>query len=125
MAKILVVDDDRVILQLITYNLESDGHSVIQAHDGEQGFRCFLEHNPDLVLLDVMMPIMDGYEVCKKIKAMGNTPVIMLSARAREEDILKGYQHGADDYMKKPFNLQDFLWRVHKVLDPLEQSFVV
>ena len=103
--KILIVDDEKNIVDIIAFNLKKEGYTVITAADGEEGVQKAMEENPDLILLDIMMPKMDGYEVCKKIREKKNTPIIMLTARAEELDKVLGLELGADDYVVKPFEL--------------------
>lgn len=110
--KILIVDDEKNIADIIAFNLKKEGYQVIQAADGEEGVRKALEENPDLILLDIMMPKMDGYEACKKIREKKNTPIIMLTARAEELDKVLGLELGADDYVTKPFGVRELMARV-------------
>jgi two-component system KDP operon response regulator KdpE len=114
--KILLVDDDPSLLELIQYNLEGEGFQVVTAKDGQAGVRLFFTDRPDLVILDVAMPKLDGYQVCERIREMSDTPVIMLTARGREEDIIKGLDLGADDYLTKPFRVNELLARVRATL---------
>ncbi|GAB4440864.1 MAG: response regulator transcription factor [Anaerolineae bacterium] len=114
--KILVVDDDAALLELIQYNLESSGFQTITASDGQAGLRSFFENRPDLVILDIAMPKMDGYQVCERIREMSDIPVILLTALGRQEDIIKGLDIGADDYMTKPFRVGELLARVKATL---------
>ena len=95
--KILIVDDEKNIVDIIAFNLKKEGYTVITAADGEEGVQKAMEENPDLILLDIMMPKMDGYEVCKKIREKKNTPIIMLTARAEELDKVLGLELGAKD----------------------------
>lgn len=110
--KILVVDDEASIVNIISYNLKKEGYSVITAEDGEQGYELALSQSPDLILLDIMMPKMDGYEVCRKIRERSNVPIIMLTARADEVDKVLGLEMGADDYVTKPFGSRELMARV-------------
>lgn len=110
--KILVVDDEQSIAKIIAYNLKKEGYDVITACDGEAGLELALNENPDLILLDIMMPKMDGYEVCRKIREKKNTPIIMLTARADEIDKVNGLELGADDYVTKPFGNRELIARV-------------
>ena len=103
--KILVVDDDKNICELLRLYLVKEGYSVTMAHDGEAALTDFDKLHPDLVLLDVMMPVMDGWEVCRKIRAKDNTPIIMLTAKGETYDKVLGLELGADDYIVKPFSL--------------------
>jgi len=110
--KVLVVDDEASIVNIISYNLKKEGYQVITAADGEQGYELAMEEKPDLVLLDIMMPKMDGYEVCRKIREKSNMPIIMLTARADEVDKVLGLEMGADDYVTKPFGSGELIARV-------------
>lgn len=109
--KILIVEDDNNILNIIKFNLTKEGFDVHTASDGEEGFNIFKEILPDLVLLDIMMPKMDGFEVCKKIREINQTPIIMLTARAEEVDKVLGLELGADDYVTKPFGVKELVAR--------------
>lgn len=110
--KILIVDDEKNIVDIIAFNLKKEGYQVIKAADGEEGVKKAMEENPDLILLDIMMPKMDGYEACKKIREKKNTPIIMLTARAEELDKVLGLELGADDYVTKPFGVRELMARV-------------
>ena len=110
--KILIVDDEKNIVEIIAFNLKKEGYQVIKAADGEEGVKMAMEENPDLILLDIMMPKMDGYEACKKIREKKNTPIIMLTARAEELDKVLGLELGADDYVTKPFGVRELMARV-------------
>ena len=110
--KILIVDDEKNILDIIAFNLKKEGYQIIKASDGEEGVKKAMEENPDLILLDIMMPKMDGYEACKKIREKKNTPIIMLTARAEEVDKVLGLELGADDYVTKPFGVRELMARV-------------
>lgn len=112
MAKVLVVDDESSIVNIISYNLKKEGYEVITAEDGEVGLELALNENPDLILLDIMMPKMDGYEVCRKVREKSNVPIIMLTARADEVDKVIGLEMGADDYVTKPFGNRELIARV-------------
>jgi two-component system KDP operon response regulator KdpE len=114
--KILIVDDDPSLLELAQYNLEAEGYRVIMAKDGVEGLRLAYAKRPDLLILDVMMPKMDGYQVCQRVREMSDVPIIMLTARGREEDIIKGLDLGADDYLTKPFRVGELLARVRATL---------
>ena len=110
--KILIVDDEKNIADIIAFNLKKEGYQVIKAADGEEGVKMAMEENPDLILLDIMMPKMDGYEACKKIREKKNTPIIMPTARAEELDKVLGLELGADDYVTKPFGVRELMARV-------------
>ncbi|MCL2047516.1 MAG: response regulator transcription factor [Defluviitaleaceae bacterium] len=112
MAKILIVDDEKNIVDILAYNLRKEGYEIIEAHDGINGLKLALSENPDLVLLDIMMPGMDGYEVCKRLRKESQTPVIMLTAKAEEADKVLSFELGADDYITKPFGTREMLARV-------------
>ena len=114
--KILIIDDDPVLIELIQYNLEEEGYQVSTARNGQEGIRLFFTNRPDVVILDLMMPKLNGYEVCKRIREMADTPIIMLTAKGREEDIIQGLDLGADDYLTKPFRVRILLARVRAVL---------
>ena len=114
--KILVVDDDKNICELLRLYLVKEGYSVTMAHDGESALTDFDKLHPDLVLLDVMMPVMDGWEVCRKIRAKDNTPIIMLTAKGDDMDKIMGLEYGADDYITKPFNILEVKARIKAIL---------
>jgi DNA-binding response OmpR family regulator len=116
---VLVVEDDPDICDLVRFRLERAGYRVISAGDGEAGLALALEQRPDVAILDVMMPKLDGYEVTRRLRANPDTarlPIIMLTARAQEEDISRGFEAGADDYLKKPFSPQELRARVEAVI---------
>jgi len=110
--KVLVVDDEKNIVDIVVFNLKKEGYDAVFALDGEEGFRKAFEEDPDLILLDIMMPKMDGFEVCKKIREKKDTPIIMLTARAEEVDKVLGLELGADDYVTKPFGVRELMARV-------------
>ena len=109
---ILVVDDEAPIVDILNFNLTKSGYRVITAYDGEEGYNLAISEKPDLILLDVMLPKMDGFEVCRKIRDRQQTPIIMLTARDEEVDKVLGLELGADDYMTKPFSVRELLARV-------------
>ena len=113
---VLVVEDDRNIAELLQMYLEKEGYAVTLAGDGGEGLSKFRAIKPDLVLLDVMMPVMDGWAVCKTIRAEGKTPVIMLTAKSETDDKVAGLKSGADDYITKPFEMKEVLARIEAVL---------
>ena len=113
---VLIIEDDPNIRELLQLYLEKDGYAVTQAADGSQGLEKFRAIKPDLVLLDVMMPVMDGWTVCKAIRAEGSTPVIMLTAKGETDDKVMGLKAGADDYVTKPFEMKELLARIEAVL---------
>ena len=113
---VLIIEDDPNIRELLQMYLEKDGYAVTLAADGGQGLDKFRSIKPDLVLLDLMMPVMDGWAVCKAIRAEGNTPVIMLTAKGETDDKVQGLKAGADDYVTKPFEMKELLARIEAVL---------
>ena len=115
-VSVLVVEDDKNIAELLQMYLEKEGYAVTVAHDGGTGLSKFRAIKPDLVLLDVMMPVMDGWSVCKAIRAEERTPIIMLTAKGETDDKVLGLQTGADDYITKPFEMKEVLARIEAVL---------
>ena len=115
-STILLVDDEDSVQKLLTYPLERDGFRVVQARDGEQALRMFGDEHIDLVVLDLMLPKVDGLEVCKQLRADSNVPIIMLTARGEELDKVLGLELGADDYITKPFSIREFRSRVRALL---------
>ncbi|OON99731.1 MAG: DNA-binding response regulator [Epulopiscium sp. Nele67-Bin004] len=112
MAKIVVVEDEKAISDIIKYNLEKEGYDVKVAYDGVAGLELIEETDPDIILLDIMMPKMDGLQVCKKVRQTKNMPIIMLTAKAEEIDKVVGLEIGADDYITKPFGMRELIARV-------------
>src|SRR5881397_3354765 len=115
-STILLVDDEDSVQKLLTYPLERDGFRVVQARDGEQALRLFGDERIDLVVLDLMLPKVDGLEVCKRLRAGSDVPIIMLTARGEELDKVLGLELGADDYITKPFSIREFRSRVRALL---------
>jgi two-component system, OmpR family, response regulator len=115
-STILLVDDEESIQTLLTYPLERDGFTVVQARDGEEALKRFGEESVDLVVLDVMLPRLDGLEVCKRLRSQSNVPIIMLTARGEELDKVLGLELGADDYITKPFSIREFRSRIRALL---------
>ena len=113
---VLIVEDDRNIQELLQMYLEKEGYAVTVASDGGQGLAKFRSIKPDLVLLDVMMPVMDGWSVCRAIRADSQTPIIMLTAKGETDDKVAGLKSGADDYVTKPFEIKELLARIEAVL---------
>jgi len=111
-GKILVVDDEKAIVDILKFNLEREGFEVLTAYDGEEGYGVFHLESPDLMLLDIMMPKMDGLSLCKKVRETSSVPIIMLTARAEEVDKVLGLEFGADDYITKPFGVRELIARV-------------
>ena len=110
--KVLIIEDDKPILDILKFNLAKEGYDTLEALDGERGLELALSENPNLVLLDVMLPLMDGFEVCRKIRERSSVPIIMLTAREEEVDKVLGLELGADDYMTKPFSVRELTARV-------------
>jgi DNA-binding response OmpR family regulator len=115
-ATILLVDDEESIQKLLTYPLEREGYRVIQARDGEEALRRFAELQIDLVVLDVMLPKLDGLEVCRRLRTTSTVPIMMLTARDDEVDKVLGLELGADDYITKPFSIREFRSRIRAML---------
>lgn len=109
---ILVVDDEKPIVDILRFNLEKEGYKVAEALDGEEGLNLAFSKEPDLILLDVMLPKMDGFEVCRKVREKSSVPILMLTAREEEVDKVLGLEMGADDYITKPFSVRELLARV-------------
>ena len=120
--RVLVVEDDPVINQAVADRLAAEGYDVVRAFDGPGAVAAHAEHSPDLVLLDVMLPGYDGHEVCRRIQADRPVPVLMLTARADEADVLVGLGVGADDYLTKPFRMRERLARVGALLRRVERA---
>ena len=115
--KILLVEDDKKISELVKQSLVNEGYFVDQSFDGESGYYKIIEDQPDLVILDIMMPKMNGYKVCAKVREIGvTTPIIMLTAKSGEYDVEEGLDTGANDYLKKPFSTVELLARIRRLL---------
>jgi DNA-binding response OmpR family regulator len=114
--KVLIIDDDPAIRKFIRANLEARGYQVLLAMDGDEGIQVIEKELPDLVILDIMMPKMDGFEVCRQVREWSKVPIIMLSAREGETDKVKCLDSGADDYLTKPFSLRELLARIKAVM---------
>ena len=120
--KILIIEDDTGIQMSLKDEFESEGYVVYTADDGEEGLKMVGDQKPDLIILDVMLPILDGYEVCKKLRREGdNTPIIMLTVKDKEIDKVLGLEFGADDYVTKPFSLRELLARVKTIFRRTEE----
>lgn len=119
-ATILVVDDERMLAETISFNLEKEGFTVVVAHDGETALARAREHKPDLVILDLMLPKISGWEVCRALRSSGedklDAPILMLTARGEEADKVLGLELGADDYLVKPFGMRELVARVRALL---------
>lgn len=119
---ILIVDDEPRYLRLMEANLVTDGYQVLKATNGQEAVDIVVERHPDLVLLDVMMPVLDGFGACERIREFSNIPIIMVTARGSENDRVRGLDLGADDYMVKPFSATELLARVRAVLRRAQTS---
>lgn len=120
MTTILIIDDEKLITDPLSRSLRSLGYDVLVAHDGRTGLTLALEHQPDLVLLDVMMPEMDGWEVCRSLRAKSPVPILMLTALGEEVDRILGLELGADDYLTKPFSTRELKARIRALLRRVE-----
>lgn len=114
--KILVVDDELNLLQALRRSLELESYQVVSASDGQEALRVFYSERPDLLILDVMMPGMDGWQVCRRVREMSDVPIIILTAKVEKNDVVHGFSLGADDYITKPFHLKELLARVRVAL---------
>jgi len=116
-ARVLIIEDEKNMVTGLRFNLEARGYQVLAAYDGEEGYRKAVEERPDLVILDLMLPKCDGYEVCKRLKKeVPDIPILMLTARSQESEVILGLQLGADDYVTKPFSVLELMARVQAVL---------
>ena len=119
---ILIVDDEQKIVDLLVHNLRREGYDTIEANDGQTAINMAIEQRPDLILLDVMLPRVDGLSVCKKIKNIYNVPILMVSAKDAELDKIVGLELGADDYITKPFSVREVVARVKANLRKVEAN---
>ena len=110
--KVLVVDDEKLIVKGIRFSLEQDGMEVECAYDGEEALKLATENSYDMILLDLMLPKMDGFEVCQRIREFSNVPIVMLTAKGDDMDKILGLEYGADDYITKPFNIREVTARI-------------
>ena len=110
--KILIVEDEPTLQETLAYNLDRQGYQVVTAGDGQTALKSARDHKPDLIVLDLMLPLLDGFEVCRILRQEMNTPIIILTARDDEIDRVIGLELGADDYLTKPFSMREFLARV-------------
>lgn len=122
MAKVLVIDDDPVLNQMVSANLKISGHEVITALNGPAGLRMAKETNPEVIILDVMMPGMDGFETCRRLREFSSAPLLFLTARGEEVDLVEGFEAGADDYMRKPFSQRELDLRVKALLQRSQRA---
>ena len=114
--RVLVVDDEKLLVKGIKFNLENDGYEVLTGSDGQEALEIASSQDVDLIILDVMMPRMDGLEACQRIREFSDVPIVMLTAKADDMDKLMGFEHGADDYLTKPFNILELKARVRALL---------
>lgn len=123
MNRILIIEDDNAILRGLKDNLEYESYEVFTAMDGEKGYILIQDHHPDLIILDLMIPKMDGYELCRKVRNEGiDTPILMLTALSEEMDRVKGLDLGADDYVTKPFSVPELLARIRAIMRRVQSS---
>ena len=113
---VLIVEDEENILEAIRYNLEHEGYRVLAAQDGEDGLNLTRQDSPDLVLLDIMLPRLDGFELCRILRRESDVPILMLTAKGEEIDRVVGLELGADDYVTKPFSMRELVVRVRNLL---------
>ena len=116
MSRVLIVDDEKLIVKGLKFSLEQDGLEVDCAYDGEEGLNKIREGGYDLVLLDLMLPKMNGYEVCQEVRGFSNIPIIMLTAKSEDMDKILGLEYGADDYITKPFNILEVKARIKAII---------
>lgn len=121
-VKILVVDDEKLLVKGIKYNLEQEGYQVITAFDGEEALRLAHDESVSLIMLDIMLPKMDGLTVCRNIRTFSNVPIIMLTAKSEDIDKILGLEYGADDYITKPFNIREVTSRIKAILRRVNQT---
>jgi two-component system, OmpR family, KDP operon response regulator KdpE len=121
-ANILVIDDDKLLARMVEDKLTAAGYAINISHDGQAGLRQMYAQRPDLIILDLMMPKMDGWTTCQRIREVSNVPIIMLTAQDRPQDIIRGLDEGADEYVTKPFEMDVLLARVRAVLRRVELS---
>ena len=122
MKKVLIIEDDKEIVQLLDIHIRDLSCEVLKAYDGKAGLDLALNEKPDLIILDISMPIMDGIQVCQKVRAVQNTPIIMLTAKSEEIDRVLGLEVGADDYITKPFSIREFIARVKAIFRRTQMS---
>ena len=114
--KVLIVDDEKLLVKGIKFNLEQDGYQVITAYDGEEAVELAHDNSIDIILLDLMLPKIDGFAACRQIRSFSNVPIIMLTAKSEDVDKILGLEYGADDYITKPFNIREVTARIKAIL---------
>jgi DNA-binding response OmpR family regulator len=124
-ARVLIVDDEPRYVRLMEANLSTEGYQVLKATNGQEAVQAVVDQKPDLVILDIMMPIMDGFAACERIREFSNVPIIMVTAKGEERDRVRGLDLGADDYIVKPFSATEILARVRAVLRRAQKSGLV
>ncbi len=120
MKTVLIIEDERNLSNIIKKHLKQEGYSVLQEFDGQKGLLTAKQQNPDLIILDIMLPVMDGLEVCKQIRTESTTPILMLTAKTEEIDRIIGLELGADDYLTKPFSIRELLARIKAIFRRIE-----
>lgn len=120
--KILIVEDEKDLVKILRYNLEKEGYRVVAANDGESGLSLFRKEKPDLLILDVMLPKLDGFEICKVVRQESKAPILMLTAKTEEVDRVLGLELGADDYVTKPYSVREVVARVKAILRRVSES---
>ncbi len=120
--KVLIVDDEKLLVKGIKFNLENDGYAVDAAYDGDEALKLVRENSYDVIILDLMLPKIDGLTVCRKIREFSNVPVVMLTAKSEDNDKLIGFEYGADDYLTKPFNVMELKARIRAILRRISVS---
>lgn len=123
--KVLIIEDEKSISDIIKFNLTKEGYEVETAYDGEEGLLKTFGYSPDIILLDIMLPKMDGFQVCKKIRESNNTPILMLTAKEEEVDKVLGLELGADDYITKPFGMRELIARVKANMRRIDFAAIV
>ncbi|MFN0118822.1 MAG: response regulator transcription factor [Elusimicrobiota bacterium] len=114
--KILIIEDEKDLVKLLKYNLEKEGYRIVAVHDGEAGLTAFRKEKPDLIILDVMLPKLDGFDFCRMVRQDSKTPILMVTAKTEEVDRVLGLELGADDYVTKPFSVREVLARIKAIL---------
>jgi two-component system KDP operon response regulator KdpE len=120
--RILIIEDDLTLSKLLAERLSARGYEAYTAPDGQEGLRLAYETHPDLVILDIMMPGMDGWQVCQRLREMSSLPILVLTAKGEQDDIIRGLQLGADDYVKKPFDLTELELRIEAILRRMQSA---